>query len=62
MTEMYIGDAIEKSNSNAVLVLILTVISITITFITAFAIMPILHKIERSKEKVLMIYTELKKE
>ncbi len=42
--------------------MILTVISIAITFLTAFVIMPILHKIERSKEKVLMIYTELKKE
>ena len=44
------------------MVLILTIISITITFLTAFVIVPILHKIERSKEKVLMIYTELKKE
>ena len=42
--------------------MILTVISIAITFLTAFVIIPILHKIERSKEKVLMIYTELKKE
>jgi hypothetical protein len=37
-------------------------VSIAITLLTAFIILPILHKIERSKEKVLMIYTELKKE
>jgi hypothetical protein len=49
-------------NKNSSLVLILTVVSIAITFLTALVILPILHKIERSKEKVLMIYTELKKE
>ena len=54
--------AIYQANSNSSLVLILTVVSIAITILTALVILPILHKIERSKEKVLMIYTELKKE
>lgn len=62
MSDRYIKDAIVQSDNNSSLVLILTVISIAVTFLTAFAIIPILHKIERSKEKVLMIYTELKKE
>eukprot|EP00347_Sterkiella_histriomuscorum_P005198 403357516 len=62
MSEKYIEDAIYQANNNQSLVLILTIVSITITFLTAFIIIPILHKIERSKEKVLMIYTELKKE
>jgi hypothetical protein len=62
MSARYIEDAVAQSNNNSSLVLILTIISIAITFLTAFIIIPILHKIERSKEKVLMIYTELKKE
>ena len=62
MSEHYIVDAVEEAINNTSMVLILTIISITITFLTAFVILPILHKIERSKEKVLMIYTELKKE
>lgn len=62
MSERYIADAIFQANNNSSLVLILTVVSIAITFLTAFIILPILHKIERSKEKVLMIYTELKKD
>jgi len=62
MSEFYIDDAISQVNQNSSLVLILTVVSIAITFLTALVILPILHKIERSKEKVLMIYTELKKE
>ena len=62
MSEFFIDDAISQVNQNSSLVLILTVVSIAITFLTALVILPILHKIERSKEKVLMIYTELKKE
>ena len=62
MSELYNADAIYQANSNSSLVLILTVVSIAITILTALVILPILHKIERSKEKVLMIYTELKKE
>ncbi len=62
MSENYIKDAIYQANNNSSLVLILTIVSIAITCLTAFVILPILHKIERSKEKVLMIYTELKKE
>lgn len=62
MSEYYISDAIYQANNNSSLVLILTIVSITITIFTALVILPILHKIERSKEKVLMIYTELKKE
>jgi hypothetical protein len=62
MSNLYISDAIYQSNTNSSLVLILTIVSIAITCLTAFVILPILHKIERSKEKVLMIYTELKKE
>jgi len=62
MSENYIRDASFQANNNSSLVLILTIVSIAITCLTAFVILPILHKIERSKEKVLMIYTELKKE
>lgn len=62
MSEDYISDAVFQSNANASLVLVLTLVSIAITITTAFIILPILHKIERSKEKVLMIYTELKKD
>lgn len=62
MSERYNADAIFQANNNSALVLILTIVSIAITLLTAFTILPILHKIERSKEKVLMIYTELKKE
>ena len=62
MADRYIIDAVSQANTNTSLVLILTIISIAITILTAFVIMPILHMIERSKEKVLMIYTELKKE
>jgi hypothetical protein len=62
MSEYYIDDAASQVTQNSSLVLILTIVSIAITFLTALAILPILHKIERSKEKVLMIYTELKKE
>ncbi len=62
MSEFIIDDAISQVNQNSSLVLILTVVSIAITLLTALVILPILHKIERSKEKVLMIYTELKKE
>ena len=62
MANRYIIDGVSQANTNTSLVLILTIISIAITILTAFVIMPILHMIERSKEKVLMIYTELKKE
>jgi hypothetical protein len=62
MSEYLIDDAVLQVNQNSSLVLILTIVSIAITFLTALVILPILHKIERSKEKVLMIYTELKKE
>jgi hypothetical protein len=62
MSERYNADAVYQANNNSSLVLILTVVSIGVTILTALVILPILHKIERSKEKVLMIYTELKKD
>lgn len=62
MSQLFISDAEDQANNNQSLVLILTIVSIAITMLTALVILPILHKIERSKEKVLMIYTELKKE
>lgn len=61
LPDLYSSKSAESVSSNKTLFLVITVVSIAITFATAILIIPIILRIESNKEKVFFIYAELSK-
>jgi hypothetical protein len=61
LSNFYINNSGGSIQSNKNLFLVIAIVAIAITFVTAILIIPIILRIESNKEKVFFIYAELSK-
>jgi hypothetical protein len=61
LSNFYIDNSGGSIQSNKNLFLVIAIVAIAITFVTAILIIPIILRIESNKEKVFFIYAELSK-
>ena len=61
LSNFFIDEAGTNISAHSDVFLIITIIAIVVTFITAVFVMPIIIRIESNKERVFFIYAELSK-